>query len=168
MSKKWRNVVIIAFVVGGISTIIGFVFSELHSFLQNFLAGIAVSAFAFATAVLLIEGPLLTRQRRLGKVIAIASRSVAQLNEEIALMVVREIGEYLAGLLDSAVDLCGDERGDWVAFKPLLRQVFQDAKQVPEKGLPKQNVPLSEEDYHGYVKRARTLVDSTSADIGAS
>ena len=131
------------------------------------MAEVAGLAFALALAVWLIEGPLLTRERRLRKVVAIAARSVAQLNEEIALMVVREIGEYLAGRLDSAVDLYGDERGDWTAFKPLLRQIFGDARQAPEKGLPKQNVPLSEDDYQGYVEGARSLVERVRSALGS-
>jgi hypothetical protein len=105
LSKKWRHVVIIAFAVAVISIIVGFVFPGLNSFLQNVLAGIAVSSCAFAIAVLLIEGPLLTRERRLRKVISIAARSVAQLKGEIALSVVTDIGQYLVGLLDSDIDL---------------------------------------------------------------
>lgn len=139
----------------------------LDSFPENILAGIAVSAFAFAIAVLLIEGPILTRERRLQKVISIAARSVAQINEEIALMVVREIGEYLASGLDSAIDLYGKERGDWKAFKPLLHQVFQYAKGVPEKGLPKKNVPLSEEDYQSHVKGASSLAERIRIALGS-
>jgi len=167
VSKKWRNVVIIAVVVGVIFIIPGFVLPELHSFLQNILAGIAISSFAFAIAVFLIEGPLLTRERRLRKVISIAARSVARLNEEIALMVVRDIGEYLAGRLDSNIDLYGDERGDWTAFKPLLQQIFQDAKQVREKGLPKKNVPLTEEDYQNYLKGASSLLERVRSAVGS-
>ena len=125
MNKKWRSVVIIASTVGIVSAMVGFVLPWLNSFTENILAGIAVSAFAFAIAVLLIEGPALTRERRLQKVIAIAARSVAQINEEISLMVVREIGQYLAGRLDSAIDLYGKERGDWKVFKSPKRKWHQ-------------------------------------------
>ena len=166
MSKKWRSVVIIAFVVGGISITAGFVLPRLDSFLENILAGIAVSAFAFAIAILLIEGPVLTRERRLQKVISIATRSVAQLNEEIAVMLVREIGEDLASRLDSNIDLYGEERGNWTAFKPLLQSVFQDARQVPVKGLPKSG-PLSEKDYLGYVESARSFMKRVRSAIGS-
>ncbi len=166
MSKKWRSVVIIAFVVGVISIIAGFVLPRLDSFPENILAGIAVSAFAFAIAVLLIEGPVLTRERRLQKVISIATRSVAQLNEEIAIMLVREIGEYLASQLDSNIDLYGEERGNWTVFKRLLRSVFQDARQVPVTGLPKSE-PLSEKDYLNYVESARSFMMRVRSAIGS-
>ncbi len=166
MSKKWRSVVIIAFVVGVISIIAGFVLPRLDSFAENILAGIAVSAFAFAIAVLLIEGPVLTRERRLQKVISIATRSVAQLNEEIAVTLVREIGEYLASKLDSNIDLYGEERGNWTAFKPLLRSVFRDASQVPVKDLPKSE-PLSKEDYLSFVGSARSFLERVRSAIGA-
>jgi len=165
VSKKWRSVVIIAFVVGFISITAGFVLLRLDSFLENILAGIAVSAFAFAIAILLIEGPVLTRERRLQKVISIATRSVAQLNEEIAIMLVREIGEYLASKLDSNIDLYGEECGNWTAFKRLLRSVFQDARQVSVKGLPKSE-SLSEEDYLHYVESARSFMMRVRSAIG--
>jgi len=166
VSKKWRSVAIIAFVVGGISIIAGFVLPRLDSFPENILAGIAVSAFAFAIAILLIEGPVLTRERRLQKVISIATCSVAQLNEEIGMMLVREIGEYLASKLDSNINLYGEEHGDWPVFKRLLRSVFQDARQVPVKGLPK-GEPLSEEDYLHYVESARSFIERVRSAIGS-
>jgi len=165
VSKKWRSVVIIAFVVGFISITAGFVLPTLDSFLENILAGIAVSAFAFAIAILLIEGPLLTRERRLQRVISIAARSVAQLNEEIAIILVGEIGGYLASKLDSNIDLYGEERGDWTAFKRLLRSVFRDARQVSVNGLPKSQ-SLSEVDYLSYVESARSFMERVRSAIG--
>ena len=166
MSKKWRNAAIIAFVAGSISTIAGFVLPGLDSFLENILAGIAVSAFAFAIAIRLIEGPALTRERRLQKVISIATRRVAQLNEEIAVTLVTEIGEDLASRLDSNIDLDGEERGNWTAFEPLLRSVFRDASQVPVKGLPKSE-PISEEDYLSVVRAARSFLERVRSAIGS-
>ena len=109
-----------------------------------------------AIGIFLIEGPLMTRERRLNKVVAIAARSVAQINEERALGTVRGIGEYLASTLDSNVDLYGEERGDWTAFRGLLRQVFQDARQVPVKGLPRGS-SFSEQQYLSYVEGAHYL-----------
>lgn len=117
MRKKWWGVVFIAIIVGAVAIVLGFLLPEPDSFLKNILAEVAGLAFALALAVWLIEGPLLTRERRLRKVISIAARSVAQLNEEIALMVVRDVGEYLAGRLEPPLDLYGEERGDWGAFK---------------------------------------------------
>lgn len=59
--------------------------SKSGSFWDNILANLAVSAFIFAAVAWLIEGQILTREQRLRKVIAIAARTVATLNEEIAL-----------------------------------------------------------------------------------
>ena len=167
MSKKWRCVIFIAIAVGVVAILLRLLLPRLDSFWENILANVAVSAFAFAVAVWLIQGPLLTRERRLRKVISIATRSVTQLCEEIALMVVRDIGEYLAGRLEPPVDLYGEERGDWGAFKLLLRQLFQCARQVPEKGLPKKNVPLSEEDYQSYVKGASSFLERVRTALGS-
>lgn len=80
-------------------------------------------------------------------------------------MVVRDIGEYLAVRLEPPVDLYGDERDNWTAFKPLLRQVFQRARQVPQKGLP--NDCLSEEDYRSYVEGARMFVKRVHSALGS-
>lgn len=168
MSKKWWVVVGVAFVVGCVAIGLGFLLPDQNSFLQNLTAEAAGLAFSLAVVVLLIEGPLLTRERRLRKVIAMAARSVAELNAQIAHMLVREIGEYLAGSLDSNVDLYGKERGDWAAFKPLLRQIFQDARKVPANGLPKKNVSLNEENYQGYVKEARRFVDRVRGALGSN
>jgi len=166
VSKKWKRVVVITIVVGVIFTGIGFVLPGLDSFLENILAGIAVSAFTFAVAILLIEGPILTRERRLQKAISIATRRVAQLNEEIAVVLAREIGEYLASKLDSNIDLDGEERGDWTIFKPLLRSVFRNASQVPVNGLPKSE-PISKEVYLGFVGGAQSFMKRVCSALGS-
>lgn len=168
MSKKWRFVIFVGIAVGAVAILLRFVLPRLDNFWENILANVAVSAFVFAVAVWLIEGPLLTREHRLHRVVALAARRVAQLNEEIAITLSREMGEYLAGRLDSNVDLYGDERVDWTAFKSLLRRIFQEAKQVPEKGLPKINISLSEEDYRGYVKAASSFIEGVRGALGSS
>ena len=165
MSKKWWIIFGIAVGVGCVATIVGLSLPRLDSFLENIVAGIAVSAFAFAIAVRLIEGSVMTRERRLQKVISMATRNVAQLNEEIAVTLVREIGEYLASKLDSDIDLDGKERGNWTDFKRLLRKVFQDARQVSVRGLPKSE-PISKEDYLSYVDAARRFVEQVRSAIG--
>jgi len=167
LSKKWLIVVIINFIVGTLSIIAGYLLlPRLNSFQENLLAGMAVSVLSFAIAILLIQGPTLTRERRIQKVISIASRSIAQLNEEIAMTLTREIGEYFASTLEPTIDLYGDERGNWTTFKLLLRSTFQNARQVPVNGLPK-GESLSEKDYLNYVDRARTLMERVRNDIGS-
>ena len=101
MSKKWWGVVSIAIVVGAVVVVLGFLLPEPDSFLENILAEAAGVAFALTLAIWLIERERLKRERRLNKLVAITSRSVAQLDEVIAITVSREIGEYLAGRLDS-------------------------------------------------------------------
>jgi len=165
VSKKWQIIFGIAVGVGCVATIVGLRLPRLDSFLENMLAGIAVSAFAFAIAVRLIEGPVMTRERRLQKVVSMATRDVAQLNEEIAVRLVREIGEDLASRLDSKLNLYGEERGNWTAFKRLLRAVFEDARQVSVKGLPKSG-PISKEDYLSYVDAAQRFMERVGNALG--
>lgn len=165
MSKKWWIIIGVAVGVGCSATIVGLRSTGLGSFLENMLAGIAVSAFAFAIAVRLIEGPVMTRERRLHKVISMASREVAQLNEQIGITLAREIGEYLASKLHSNTDLCGEERDDWTAFKRLLRAVFEDARRVSVRGLPRSG-PISEKDYSSYVEAARKFKEQVGSALG--
>lgn len=166
MSKKWWIIFSVFIAIALLAAICGFNLSGLDGFLKSFLPSLAASMLILAVGIWLIEGPLMTRERRLSKVIGIATRSVAQVNEEIAVMLVREIGEYLASKLDSKVNLYGEERGDWVAFKGLLRSVFQDAKEVPVKGMPKSE-PLSEQDYLSFVDSVRSFVMRVRSAIGS-
>lgn len=165
MSKKWKIVVAVAFVVFIVGTIVGLTSPRLDSFSESILAGLAVSALAFAIAVLLIQGPVMTREHRLQKVVSRASGAIAQLNEEMAVTLVREIGEYLASKLDSNIDLYGNERGSWADFKHLLRAVFQDAGRVSVRALSKSE-PISKEDYVSYVEAARRFMERVGSAIG--
>jgi len=165
MSKKWLYIGSFAIVAGVALFVIAFV--ALESFWEGLFIEIGGIAVSLGIVVLLIDGPLLSRERRRLKVISMAARSVAQLNEEITLMMVREIGEYLASRLDSNIDLYGDERGDWKAFKPLLRLIFQDAKEVPKKGLPQINASLIEEEYQGYIKGVSSLLEKIRFILGS-
>jgi hypothetical protein len=167
VSKKWWFVFGVVFGLGCVTVIVGIKLYGPDSFLENVLPGTGVSLIVFAIAVLLIEGSIKTRESRLQKVVSRASRDVARLNEEIAFTLVREIGEDLASRLDSNINLYGEERGDWTAFKHLLRAVFQDAGQVSVRGLPKSG-PVSKEDYLSYVDTARRFMERVGNAIGTS
>jgi hypothetical protein len=146
MSRNWWVIFSIVVVIGIISLVTGFTLPKLDSFLQSFLASLAASMFILAIVIYIIEGPNMTRERRLQKVVSKVSYKVAQINEEIAVMVSREIGQFLVSNLNSNIDLYGEERGDWKAFKALLREIFRESIEVPTKGLP-QNLSISKEDY---------------------
>lgn len=167
MSKKWRVICISAFIAGCVAAILGFTKIGVGNFLGNFLAGISASTITFAIAVWLIEGSVMTRENRLQKVVSMACRDVLQINQEIAITLVREIGGDLASRLDSSVNLYEEERGDWKDFKGVLRKVFEDAREVPVKGLPKSE-QFSKEDYLSYVDAARRFMERVGNAIGNS
>lgn len=167
MSKRWWIIFVVAFGLGCVAIIIGIKLYGQDSFTENMLPGAGVSLIVFAIAVWLIEGSIKTRESRLQKVVSRASRDVARLNAEIAVTLVREIGQDLASRLDSTVDLYGEEREDWTAFKDLLRKVFEDARQVSVRGLPKSE-PISKEDYLSYVDAARRFMERVGNAIGTS
>jgi hypothetical protein len=166
VSKKWWIVIIIAIIVGIAAIVLGFMLPGQDSFLKNLLAEIVGLAFALAIAIWLIEGPVLTHTERLKKVLNVAVRSTARMNEEIAMTFSRDIGQYLASMLDSHIELYGEERGDWDAFKELLRSVFREARQVPDVGLPKSGA-ISESDYLGSIESARNFMARINEAIQA-
>lgn len=165
MSTRWWIVFGVLFGLGLVTVIVGIKLYGSDSFLESALPGAGVSLIVFAIAIRLIEGSVMTREHRLQEVVSMTSRDVMQINEEIAMTLVREIGEDLASRLDSNINLYGDERGDWKAFKHLLREVFKDARQVSVRGLPKSG-PISKEDYLSYVKAARRFIEQVGSAIG--
>jgi hypothetical protein len=165
VSKRWWIVFGVVFGLGCAAVIVGIQLYGPDSFLENMLPGAGVSLIVFAIAVLLIEGSVMTRENRLQKVVRKACRDVMQINEEIAITLVREIGEDLASRLDSNINLYGDERGNWKDFKDLLRKVFKDARQVSVRGLPRSG-SISKEDYLSFIKAARKFMEKVGSAIG--
>jgi hypothetical protein len=150
MSRNWWVIFSIVVVIGIISLVTGFTLLRQGSFLQSFLASLAASMFILAIVIYIIEGPNMTRERRLQKIVSKVSYKVAQINEEIAIMVSREIGQFLVSKLNSNIDLYGEERGDWKTFKSLLREIFRESVEVSSNELP-QNLSISKEDYLMYL-----------------
>lgn len=167
MSKRWWIIFVVVLGLGCVCTIVGIKLYGKDSFIENLLPGAGVSLIVFAIAIVLIEGPVMTRERRLQKVVRMTCRDVMKINEEVAVTLVREMGEYLASRLGSTINLCGEERENWKAFKDLLRVVFQDARQVSVRGLP-QSGRVSEEDYLSYVDAARRFMEQVGNVLGSS
>jgi hypothetical protein len=165
MSKRWWIVFGIALGLGCASIIVGIRLSGVSSFLENMLPGAGVSLIVFAIAVLLIEGSVMTRESRVRRVASMVSREVAKLNEEIGITLVREIGEYLASGLGSKIDLYGEERQDWKAFKRLLREVFKDVREVSATGLQESGL-ISEQDYLIYIGSVSRFVERVGSAMG--
>jgi hypothetical protein len=63
-----------------------------------------------------------------------------------------ELGTWLRVVLESSVDLYGEQRGDdWDKdIKPLLRLIYDEAERVKETALPR--VALTYEDYRSHVE----------------
>jgi hypothetical protein len=165
VSKKWWIIFVVALGLGCVAAILGIKLYGTDSFVENLLPGAGVSLIVFAIAILLIEGSVMTRENRLQKIVRKACRDVMQINEEIALTLVREIGEDLASRLDSNINLNGEERGNWADFKDLLRKVFKDARQVSVKGLPKSG-SISKEDYLSFIGDVRKFMERVGSAIG--
>ena len=135
MSKKWWGVIIASLLVGAILVGVGFYLFEPASFLENLVAESIGLAFALAVIVWLVEGPVLTRQRRVRATLEY-KRQVFQLGGEIGTLIVNEIAEPIATDFEPPIDLYGYESGKWDEFEPLLRRVFKNAMDVRQDGIP--------------------------------
>ena len=64
-------------------------------------------------------------------------RRVFQIAGEIVSVDATDMAGFLASILEPQMDLYGPERGNWMEFKPLLREVFRRTGNVRQDGLPK-------------------------------
>ena len=158
LSRRWLWVFLACLLVGFESLAIGAALPEIGTFWRSFLVSTAPSALVLAIVILLIEGPILTHQRRRQIIIARNARSVLQLVGEISSSLARETAEWLAAQFDPAIDLYGDERADYCEFRPLLVTVYEQAKEVPLKGLPP-FPDLTEEEYRRWLDHYSDFIE---------
>ena len=74
MSMRWWGVVGGSLLVGAVLIGIGFWLFNVRSFLENLIAEAIGLAFALGIIVWLIEGPILTRQRRVRAILEYRQR----------------------------------------------------------------------------------------------
>ena len=158
LSSRWLWVFLACLLVGFVSLAIGAALPEIGTFWRSFLVSTAPSALVLAIVIFLIEGPILTHQRRRQIIIARNARSVLQLVGEISSSLARETAEWLAAQFDPAIDLYGDERADYCEFRPLLVTVYEQAKEVPLKGLPL-FPDLTEGEYRRWLDHYRDFIE---------
>ena len=144
MSRIWWAFIVASF-LGGIALAgVGFWLFENASFLENLIAEGFGILIALGVIIWLIEGPHLTRERRIRAILEYRRR-VFQIAGEIVSLDARDMAGFLASILEPQMDLYGPERGRWVEFKPLLREVFRRTGNVRQDGLPKY-IGLDEEE----------------------
>ena len=144
MSRTWW-VAIIASFLGGIALAgVGFWLFDYASFLENLIAEGFGILIALGVIIWLIEGPNLTRERRVRAILEYRRR-VFQIAGEIVSKDTTDMAGFLASILEPQMDLYGPERGRWAEFKPLLREVFRRTGNVRQDGLPKY-IGLDEEE----------------------
>jgi hypothetical protein len=127
-------------------------------FTQNILAEASGLGIAFGLAILFIEGRSLTQQRRRRKIVTRVAKSTLAFADEIGMGLTWELGIWLRSMLESSVDLYGEQRGnDWDKdIKPLLRRIYGEAGRVKETTLPLGS--LTYEDYRSYVEGLKDVV----------
>lgn len=155
MNKRWWAVTAASFIVGGVLIGVGFWLFEAESFLENLIAEGIGLAFALGIVIWLIEGPVLTRERKFHAIVEY-KRQVFRVAGEIGNVFVVEIAQAIADDFEPRIDLYGHERGNPEEFKPLLRTVFRRAKEVRQCGLPR-DPDLSMEDASSIIESCLSM-----------
>ena len=158
LSSRWLWAFLACLLVGFEALAIGAALPEIGTFWRSFLVSTATAALVLAIVIFLIEGPILTHQRKRQIIVARNARSVLQLVGEISSSLARETAEWLAPQFDPAIDLYGDERAFYCEFRPLLVSVYEQAKEVPLKGLPAFS-DLNEGEYRRWLDHYRHFIE---------
>ena len=95
MSTKWLCVSLVSVLVAAGALVIGAVMPGIDTFWRSLLASVAPSALVLAVVIWLIEGPLLTQERRRRQVISHNARYILQEIGEISTGMARELAEWL-------------------------------------------------------------------------
>lgn len=157
MSKRWW-----AFAVGCVAGAIGLIgagfllFGD-QGFLENLVAEAIGVLVGLGVIVWLIEGRVLTTQKRIRDTLEYRRR-VFQTVWDNTQLFAREVALIIAGDFEPPVDLYGHESGNWEEAEPLLRKLFRRAMDAPHEGMPKY-VSLTEENAQSYF--------TTAADVEA-
>ena len=132
---------------------------EPMDFLENLIAEAVGLTFALAIIILLVEGPVLTRQRRVRAILAYKKKGF-QKGAEIGNLIVTDMAQLITRDFEPYIDLYGPERGNWEEFEPLLRQVFISAMEVRRHGVP--DYPsLNEEIARSFMKGCEDMAKRT-------
>lgn len=114
-----------SFAPAAVCVALGFVVPQILLFTENLLAEAVGLAIASGLAILAIEGLFLTQQARPRRILARTAKAIVAEASEIGMMVTRENGTWIASVIDSAVELEGEDIGsDWGAGFKLYSDRF--------------------------------------------
>jgi hypothetical protein len=151
MTKIWWARALCSLAIGAVACGAGYLpWWSPSGFTQNILAEVFGLGVAFGLAIILIEGQILTQEARRRRIVTRVAKSTLEFASEIGMGVTWELGTWLVSILNSPIELEGEERGDdWDKdVKPLLRRVYDEAEKVKEITVPY----LTYEDYRSYVE----------------
>jgi hypothetical protein len=136
MDWKWLVLMVGSFLLGVVLLSLGVSWSsDLKGFLENILVEAIGLFFSLGVVVWLIDGPMLSRERRLRRVLEYKWRPFQRIGD-IGSLLARDLAKPLAGEFEPAVDLYGEESASWQDFEPLLREVFRRLRKVTPETLP--------------------------------
>jgi hypothetical protein len=125
-----------SFLLGAALLSFGFLWSsDSKGFLENIIVEAIGLLFSLGVVVWLIDGPVLSRERRLRRVLEYKWR-VFQIIWDIGSLLARDLAQPLAGEFEPRVDLYGEESSSWQDSEPLLREVFRRLRKVTPESLP--------------------------------
>ena len=172
MSIHWMVISFLSFVVAAILIVLGFVVPRLLSFAENLFAEAIGLTVAFGLAIVAIEGRFLTQQARRRRIVKRIAKSIVAEASQIGILLTWELGAWLVSVLDSTVELGGEDIGnDWDAdIKPLLRQIYNEAETLGDDAILVEDSLPYEEYRHWinstkeYSQRIRNRVE-TNLDV---
>lgn len=156
MSIRWMVISFLSFVVAAILIVLGFALPRLLSFAENLFAEAVGLAIAFGLAIVAIEGRFLTQQARRRRIVKRIARSIGAEASEIGILLICELGTWLVSVLDSTVELEGEDIGNsWDAdIKPLLSQIYKEAEGLSDDAILVQD-GLPYEEYRHWINSAK-------------
>ena len=164
MSIRWWGFIIVCFGACATAIWVGYRLDNLSDFENSLLATGAGIAFALGIAILLIEGPILTRDQR-RRTILKYRKDVCQACWDTSPFVASETANFIGADFEPRVDLDGDEREKWETFVPVLRKVFDQARLVPRTGLPAYP-DLANDQYFSILESGSKMVERIQKKIG--
>ena len=145
MSWKWMIVVSLCFVLAAGVVYVGYAF-KFTGYVENLLAEAVGVSIGLGLVIWLIEGPILTRERKVRAILEYRKRVFQVIGENSNLTILN-----LAQALAFEEEVLHGLRG-WGEVKPAIRRIFRRAASVRGYGFPSTNDIDLDEDLAHFVK----------------
>lgn len=137
---------------------LGFLVPNWLDFTNNMLAELAGFALALAAAVALIEGPILTRERRRQKAISKQASSINAMVGEISALLSSEAFVLILDELVEQVLRQSPDVSDFTEYRKVMLATFESSRSFPEEGTPL-HPNLTEDSYQEFIAGVNRFIN---------